>query len=613
MYAAFLLSSILYAHICSSKVEDQISLNAEIARATKRLSFEDVLSGSLRPEFTNLQWTSTGKDGSYFETNQTTGDLWLAHVLDDERQLLVNGSELQSLIREKIVDRHVSIHEHKLQPGGTKVLVSTNHTKLYRWSGFADLYVYDPSTGSIYVLDEDQASDIRYARWSPTGDSIAYVRHNNLYINQDGKNIKITNDGSADIFNGVPDWVYEEEIFASTNTMWYSPDGRYIAFLKFNDTGVPIYRVPYYMTGQKATAYPRELELKYPKAGQVIPTVSLHLVDLDNIDKGPQDLDSDSFAPEDLVIGEVTWITDNHSHLAWRCLNRIQDHDELIILDVLNKTTFIATERTEPKGWIDNVQSIRYLPGMNCFVYLSDKDGWSHIFLHYLNGTDSLQLTKGKWEVTQILYVNSDTVFYQSTERDSTERHIYSLDLNSLRKTALVDDTVPGVYRASFSSEGGYYILSYLGPKLPRQALYSVQDSTKAIRVLQNNSVLFEKLSKYNLPQSRWTTIKHPDGFELNVLETLPPDFDVKRSYPLLLNPYGGPGSQQTAKTYHGADWWAYIASDPSLEYVVLTVDGRGTGFKGNTFGHTVTGKLGMNIDHERWSYTNISQATMKH
>ena len=594
MYITFLLSLILYSDICSCEVSGQIPLAAEQARVKLRLSFEDVLSGSLRPEFTNLQWTSTGKDGSYFETNQTTGDLWLAHVLDDERQLLVNGSELRSLVREKTSDKDVYVHEYKLQPGGSKVLISANYTKLYRWSGFADVYIYDTSAETVDALHEDQAGDVRYARWSPKGDSIAYIRQNNLYINQDGNNTRITSDGSADVFNAVPDWVYEEEIFASTNTLWYSPDGRYIAFLKFNDTGVPIYRVPYYMTRQKATAYPRELELKYPKAGQVIPTVSLHLVDLMNLRKGPQELKADAFAPEDLVIGEVSWITDNHSHLAWRCFNRVQDHEKLIILDVSTGSSFVAAERTEKKGWIDNTQSVRYIPSRSCFVYLSDEDGWSHIFLQYLNGTDSFQLTKGKWEVTQILHVDSDTVFYQSTEQDSTERHIYSLDLKSFKKIALVDHTTAGVYKASFSSQGGYYVLSYVGPEIPRQEVYLLEDSKKPIKILQNNSVLGRKLSKYSLPQSRWTTIKHPEGFELNVLETLPPDFDATKKYPLLLNSYGGPGSQQVIKTYHGADWWAYLASDPSLGYVILTVDGRGTGFKGKQFRHVVTGKLGM-------------------
>ena len=597
------LAYISIVHAVSSYIQVPLSNEPPPPPPTKkRLSFKDVLSGSLHPESTSLQWASSGEDGSYIEVNQTTQDLWLAHVLHEKRELLVNATDLTGVLQEHNLGEHVSISGYTIQPGGRKVLVTTNYTKLYRHSGFADYFVYNPETGDLKNLDDRQPGKIRYAGWSPSGDSIAYVQGNNLYVYRDGRSTQITHDGSADVFNGVPDWTYEEEIFSSTNTLWFSPDSRYLAFLRFDETDVPTYRVPYYMTGQKATAYPRELELKYPKAGQPIPTVTLHLVHLYDLDQDATKIDFDAFQSEDLLIGEVAWITDAHSHLAWKCFNRVQDHEKLVVLDLASKHSFVATDRKEPNGWIDNTQSIRYVPRMNYYVYLSDEDGWTHIYMQYVNATKPLQLTMGEWEVTKILHVSSEAVYYQSTERDSTERHVYSLDLDFLNKVALVNDTEAGYYSTSFSHKGGYYVLSFAGPGLPRQELFSLNDTSNSIKVLQNNNKLAKELSHYELPTTSWTTIKHPDGFDLNVLEMRPPNFDPRKKYPLLLNPYGGPGAQETGKIFSGANWWAYIASDPQLEYVVLTVDGRGTGFKGKAFRSVVTSRLGRflisNLDY---------------
>jgi dipeptidyl-peptidase 4 len=440
--------------------------------------------------------------------------------------------------------------------------------------------------------------DIRYAGWSTAGDTIAYVRNNDLYIWRDGNSTQITYDGSADIFNGVPDWVYEEEIFAETNTLWFSPDGRYLTFLRFNETGVPTYRVPYYMKGSRAPPYPEYLELRYPKAGQTNPTVTVHLVNLDDLSAGATQISFDAFKPDDLVISEVAWVTDAHSHFVFRSLNRVQDHEVLALVDVESCSVSKLKERKEESGWIDSQKAIHYLEGLNSFVDLSDESGFNHIYLHYLPQPSiptpiPVPLTSGDWEVTNILYADRLNIYYQSTERHSTERHIYVTSMFSWQKEAIVDISKEGYYSASFSSQGGFYVLSYNGPDLPRQELYSTQDVKKPLRVLSNNAKLEKKLSDYNLPTTTWTTIRHPDGFEMNAIERLPPNFDPSKKYPLLLNPYGGPGSQQTGKYFRQVDWNAYLASDPELNYVVLIVDNRGTGFKGRNFRSAVTGQLG--------------------
>ena len=361
-------------------------------------------------------------------------------------------------------------------------------------------------------------------------------------------------------------------------------------------TQVPTYQVPYYMAhGSIAPAYPEYLELRYPKAGQTNPSITFHILDMSNLAEGPKTINDDAYPADDLIIGEVAWVTDDHSQVIFRAFNRVQDQEKLVLVNTESASSSVVRTRNAAPGWIDDNLAVQYIPGTDSYVDLSDESGWNHIYLYPANGSKPLALTSGEWEVTAILSINTETriVYYQSTQRDSTERHIYSVSLDGTNKKALVDDTVPGYWTASFSAGSGYYILSYSGPNLPHQELYSVNDTTTAIKTINDNAKLNKALSVYSLPNVTWTTIDHPDGYSFNVMQRLPPSFDPSKKYPVVFDIYGGPGSQQTAKTFRQVDFRAYLASDPQLEYIILSVDNRGTGYKGRQFRTAVASQLG--------------------
>jgi dipeptidyl-peptidase-4 len=167
------------------------------------------------------------------------------------------------------------------------VLFTANYTKLYRHSYFADYYVLNVKEKTTVALIDGQVGgmsppfslqiqtkskiDVQYAAWSPTGNTIAYVMGNNLFIWENGTSTQITKDGGPDVFNAIPDWVYEEEIFGDRYTLWFSPDGKKLAFLRFDETGVPTFQIPYYLAhGNVAPPYPEYLQLRYPKVGKRI-------------------------------------------------------------------------------------------------------------------------------------------------------------------------------------------------------------------------------------------------------------------------------------------------------------------------------------------------------
>lgn len=352
------------------------------------------------------------------------------------------------------------------------------------------------------------------------------------------------------------------------------------------------------MAGQStAPPYPEELHIRYPKVGEPNPTATFHLLNLSDLSAGVKKIEFESFSPEDLLITEVAWVAEEHERVLFRTMNRVQNQEKLVLVDVESGNSSVVRERDGSDGWLDNNLAIQYIPGLNppSYVDLSDHSGYAHIYLYPVSGETPTALTSGPWEVTSIVKIDvaRNTLYYLSTEHDSTERHLYAVDLTGKNKRALVDATEPGYWTASFSSSAGYYIATYNGPGIPYQKLYSIANNT-LIATLNDNAALEKKLSVFSIPSVSWSTVKHPDGYELNVVEYRPPHFNPHRKYPVLFDIYGGPGSQETAKTWRrGVSWSTYVASDPELEYIVLSVDNRGTGFKGRAFRTLVNRHLG--------------------
>ncbi|KAL5340183.1 putative dipeptidyl peptidase 4 [Aspergillus crustosus] len=552
----------------------------------KRLTFnETVVTGDLSPSSISVQWIATENDGEY--VFQDSDGIKIESIVTNQSQTIVPAEEIPA-----------DAYTFWISPDLSSVLWATNYTKQYRHSFFADYFIQDVETFESVPLVEDQVGDIQYAQWSPTADSIAFVRGNNLYTWVNGSVTTITEDGGPDLFNAVPDWVYEEEILGDRYSLWFSPDAEYIAFLTFNETGVRTFTIPYYQDNQEiAPPYPRELEIRYPKVSETNPTVKLNILQLS--DNTVSTIPIDAFDASELVIGEVAWVTDTHTVLAVKAFNRVQDELKVVIVDTATSETTISYERDGTDGWLDNLLSVAYVGPIGnestpYYVDLSDHSGWAHLYLFATTGGDPIPLTEGEWEVTRIVSIDTEheLIYYLSTQHHSTERHLYSVSYRTFEITPLVDDTEAAYWSASFSANAGYYILSYSGPEVPYQELYSA-NSTKPLRTLTSNAELIEKLKEYDLPEISYFELEIPTGEKLNVMQRLPVGFNPRKKYPILFTPYGGPGAQEVSKAWQRLDWNAYIASDPQLEYVTWTVDNRGTGYKGREFRSLVTKQLG--------------------
>jgi len=540
--------------------------------------------GPLRASTTSVTWASSGTDGDFIVMG--ADGLVFGNVVSGNKTTFLAASKVPAGAAGYWISHDLS-----------KVLWAINPTKQYRHSSFAAYLVQDVQTGETRPLVEG-AKDIQYAVWNPaSAEQIAFVRGNNLFVWGDGKVSQVTTNGGPDFFNAVPDWVYEEEILGGNSALWYSPDGEYLAYLSFNETGVETYTIPYYMNDQKtAPPYPRELELRYPKVGTKNPTVGFNLVRLSDLAVSSPPVSA--WPAEDLVIGEVAWVTDKHDKVLYRAYNRVQDQEKVVVVDTESGSSTVARERDGSDGWLDNNMAVNFvgeIEGSQYYLDLSDESGWNHIYLASVDGSKKIALTSGEWEVVAILKIDTarGLVYFTSTEHHSTERHLYSVSWLTRQKTALVDDNVPAVWTASFSTGGSYYILRYAGPDVPYQELYSINSSTP-LRTMNNNTRLHDILQTYNLPNITYLEIPLPsENYTLNAMLRLPSNLSPDKKYPVLLTPYGGPGAQEVTKAMASFGWTSYITSDPELEYITLTVDNRGTGNKGRAFRSAVAGNLG--------------------
>lgn len=588
-------AALLSAVSLSSAVDPPRQPYQPVGGGDRLLQFnQTVPSPAFSPSSISVEWSSAaGIDGQYITTN-ADGDLVLEDIVTGSSETFVPADQLPE-----------DLQEYWISADASRLLIASNATKQYRHSYFADYFILDVESGESTPLVDDQVGDIQYAELAPTGDAIAFVRGNNLYLRDHGSGsiTQVTNDGSPDMFHGVPDWVYEEEVYGGRSALWFSPDAKFIAFLSFNETGVGTFTIPYYMDGQDlAPTYPEELELRYPKVGSKNPTVQLSILTVESGDY--EEVPVDVFDPEQLIIGEVAWVTDAHEALIYRAYNRVQDRDAHVVVNPTSLTSKTVRERDGTDGWLENLLSIAYVGSLgnsssssngSYYVDISDESGWAHIYLYPVQGGSSIQLTKGDWEVESILKIDTSRglIYYTATTHHSTERHVYKVSWKTGKITPLVDDSVAAYWSASFSSGGGYYILSYQGPDVPYQELYSSNSTSKPLRTLEDNAEFYDIIAEYNLPNITYFELEHPDGYSFNVMQQLPANFDATKQYPVLFTPYGGPNSQSVYKAFQTYGWEAYIASDPELQFITYTVDNRGTGYKGRAFRSTVTSQLG--------------------
>ncbi|KAF8585399.1 dipeptidyl aminopeptidase [Ramaria rubella] len=600
-------------------------------RGLKHITMDHIFNNSFSVKRQTLNWVPEAGDGVFslnengiikltdMKTNQTTELLKHSDVRDANGKILAWG-------------------EWKLSPDMNYILVKTDNRKQWRWSSYGNYYVHKLSDHTTHpIAPPTHPSIISYATWSPTGESIAFVSGNDLYVlpsaDASAIPIRVTSEGNSSLFFGVPDWVYEEEIFSGPSALWWSPDSRRIAFLRSDETKVNDYTFPIYNpSGDSSTVTPYTdfVTMKYPKPGYPNPLVSVHVFDLHAYQtqgSSPlgtpvtftRELTWNGRRPrEDSVIQEIAWVA--NSTLLVKEVSRAADMGNVVICNLAQQEAGLLASGTVVRklgksgeqgddGWIDSSQNVYRLPeflGLDEGAYLDllpTKHGFNQIALFNPDNPSTPRwLTEGEGEVSKLLSVDVQRrlVYFITSGESGIERSLFSVpipssaaDLEIVIPTALTEDRpeVPSHYSAAFSPEAGFYLLTYEGPDVPWQKLVNVGDPNFNY-VLTDNAELINVIHQYQSPSLIYSSMTS-DGYELNTLEIRPPNMDLsgRTKYPVLFRVYGGPGSQ-LVDTRFARDWHHYLAC--SENYIVVVVDGRGTGFKGRQLRNPVKGNLGF-------------------
>lgn len=469
------------------------------------------------------------------------------------------------------------ISGYEFSPNENKLLVYTNVKYRYRRTFTADYYVYDIKRNEISTLSDNGAQEVPL--FSPDSRYIAFARENNLFLKKLDFNTEspITTDGAiGSIINGTPDWVYEEE-FEQTRYFEFSPDSKMVAFVKFNESKVPQYSFPVYKAGEnnELTLYPTFNQFKYPKAGENNSIVSVCVYD--DYYKGVKTMklgDND----EDFYIPRIKW-TNSVDQLAIFKLNRNQNKLDMLLANpksALSKLTL----RQEDKCYVDyeNIDFIHFASDNQTFIGVSEKDGYRHVYKYGINGNVIKQLTKGNWDITEVYGFDEkkQILYYQSAEVSPMQRDVYSIDTKG-KKIRLTDGK--GTHNASFNSTLSYFVDNASSLEMPN--VVSLRTNTGAsVRVLANNNAMAEQFKSLNLSKKEFFSFTTSENVKLNGWMLKPTNFDPTQKYPVLQVQYSGPNSQQVVDSWK-IDWEYYLATQG---YVVVCVDGRGTGSRGAEF-----------------------------
>jgi len=539
--------------------------------------------------FGPARWLENGAGYTTLDSSESeTGgrDIVKYETKTGKREVLVSADRLKP----EGADKPLTIANYQWSPNKKRLLVFTNTKRVWRRNTRGDYWVLDLSNWQLKKLGgEAKASTLMFAKFAPDNRRVGYVREKNVYVEdiETGKILQLTHDGSDSIVNGTSDWVYEEEFGLRDGFRW-SPDGSKIAYWQFDTEGIGIFN----MINNTDSLYPKLIPLQYPKVGTTNSACRVGVVSAEGGATIWFAVPGDS---RNHYLPKMEWAASSEQ-VVLQQLNRLQNTNKVMLGNAADgSVTTILTEKDD--AWLDVNNDLKWLNNGEQFTWVSERDGWRHVYLISRDGKKTSLSTPGDYDVGRIQSIEEKEgwIYFIASPDNPTQRYLYRAKLNGQGKPQrLTPIDQPGIHSYQIAPGAKWAFHTYSSFDTPPLiSLISLPDH-KRVRILEDNKELHQKVAALSRQPTEFFRVKIAEDVELDAWFIKPPDFDSSKKYPLFFYVYGEPAGQTVLDRWGGTRYlWHLLLAQQG--YLVMSVDNRGTpGPRGRAWRKSIYRQIGI-------------------
>jgi len=551
-----------------------------------------------QPRLGSIKWFDDGESYTMLERLKSGGENIIKFdTKTGEKSILIEG---QNLIPQDSKDP-LKIYSYEFSSDLKLLLIFTNTQRVWRTNTKGDYWILNLENNRLKKLGGDASpSTLMFATLSPDNNFVGYVRENNLYVESiyNDQIIQLTQDGSKTIINGTFDWVYEEELKLKNGFRW-SPDSKQLAYWQLDAEGIGVFN----MINNTDSIYSKIIPVQYPKVGTKNSAAKVGIVNLETKETKWFKIPGD---PRNNYIARMDW-AESSDEVIIQQLNRLQNENRVYIGNAENGTVNnIFTDKDD--AWVEVVDDLKWFKNGKYFTWISERDGWQHVYLISRDGSEIKNLTHGNYDVIKIDGIDQtdNFIYFTASPDNPTQKFLYRKSIfGDGKKELLTPIDIGGTSIYNISPNFKWAIHNYSSINSPAQInLISLPDHG-IVRNLQSNIELVDKIAKLNLNPIEFFKINTSDGTELDGWNITPPDFNKSNKYPVLFYVYGEPAGQTVLDKWMRSFFWHHLLAQKG--YIVISIDNRGTPApRGRDFRKCVYGQIGILASADQADATKV-------